>query len=163
MTMTKTRLLQAVCTVALLAAAPAMAQTNTQTGTTGMGGSPNNATAHDMSPNATGTRAGSMGGGSMGTSDSQASMDDGSMRHSKMHRSGAMHANKGDRSQDAAVDDLNDRSYQAAHSGQAFNGGGMSSDTGARPMGQPNGSGSMNDMSGGSMSGGGSRANGGKM
>jgi hypothetical protein len=42
--MAKTRLLGAICTVAMLAGAPAFAQTNTPTGDTGAGGAPNNPT-----------------------------------------------------------------------------------------------------------------------
>lgn len=158
--MAKTHLLQAVCTVALLAAAPAFAQTNTQMGTTGAGmgttgagGAPNSAMSHDMGP------ADSSGSGS------HAAMM-GKHHASMMHDSGAMHARNSDRSQDAAVDQLNDRSYQAAHQGQAFNGSGTSGSMMEQPngamggqmgsqMGGPGGhSGNMNDMSGGSMSGG---------
>ena len=56
-----------------------------------------------------------------------------------------MHARNGG-SQNGEVDRLNDQSYQAARSGQAFNG------SAPGDMSTPSGSGSMNDMSGGSMS-----------
>jgi hypothetical protein len=80
----------------------------------------------------------------MGTSsDSGAS---GSMHRSAMngHQMGAMHG-RSDTSQNAAVDQLNDQSYQAAQSGQAFSAADNSS-SGAMA---PGGSGRMNGMSSG--------------
>jgi hypothetical protein len=71
--------------------------------------------------------------------------------HSAMaHPTGAMHSAKSDSSQDASIDRLNDQSYQAAEKGQAFASRGT--DTGSAGTAKP-GSGHMNDMSGGSMSG----------
>ena len=122
--MLKTRLLQAVCTVAMLAAVPAFAQSNTPPAGSGSGtGAPMAEESH-------------------------------STHHStKAHRSGTMHSAKSAASQDAAVDRLNEQSYQAAQKGEAFNGGGSDKDSGG--MTYPGGSGSMNDMPGGAMPGGG--------
>jgi hypothetical protein len=143
--MANTRLLQAVCTVAILAAVPAFAQTNMPTGDIAAGGAANNPTAHEAMPNGNMAPADRMGSphGSMGGMSSHAGMD----RHSE-HRAAmtAMHG-QSETSQNAAVDQLNERSYQAAHSGQAFNG------TGSDMTTAPSGSRSMNDMHGGSMSG----------
>jgi hypothetical protein len=149
--MAKTRLLQAVCTVAILAAAPAFAQTNMPTGDTAAGGAANNPTAHEAMPNSTMAPADRMGSpnGSMGGMGSHAAMDNHSTHRTAMaHTPGAMHG-RSDASQDAAVDQLNEQSFQAARSGQAYNGGGSGG------MTAPGGSGSMNDMHGGSMPGGG--------
>lgn len=120
--MLKTRLLQAVCTVAMLAAVPAFAQSNTPPAGSGSGtGAPMAEESH-------------------------------STHHStKAHRSGTMHSAKSAASQDAAVDRLNEQSYQAAQKGEAFGGGG--SDQGSSGMTKPGGSGDMNTMPGGSTSG----------
>jgi hypothetical protein len=143
--MANTCLLQAVCTVAILAAVPAFAQTNMPTGDIAAGGAANNPTAHEAMPNGNMAPADRMGSphGSMGGTGSHAGMD----RHSD-HRAAmaAMHG-RSEASPDAAVDQLNEQSYQAARSGQAFNG------TGSGTMTAPSGSRSMNDMRGGSMSG----------
>ena len=120
--MAKARLFQAVCVAAMLAAAPAIAQTDTQPADTGA----NNSVNAPEAPN-----AGSTGGsaptpaGKMGTD---------TMPHH--HRAvGAMHA-KTEVSQDAAVDHLNDQSYQAAQRGEAFNGsGGAPSDAAGTGVG----------------------------
>ncbi len=113
--MAQSRLLQAVCTAALLAAAPAFAQ---QTTTPPAGAAPTAPAAHDgtMAP-----------GGKMGSMDGTGS----SMGHHRMHRSamrdhstGAMHGGRSDTSQDAVVDQLNNQSYQAAQQGQAFSSAG---------------------------------------
>jgi hypothetical protein len=132
LTMANMRLLQACGVAAMLAAAPAFAQTNTETGSTGAGGTPNNPTAHEAMPMGTGSHTG---------------MGDHATHRSAMRHSGdRMH---GMQSQSATVDQLNEQSYQAARNGQPFSGG----PSGGGAM-APGGSGSMNDMSGGSMSGG---------
>jgi uncharacterized protein involved in copper resistance len=138
--MAKTGLLQVVCTAAILAAAPAFAQTNMPTGDTAAGGTSNNPTAHEAMPNSTMAPAEKMGTG-MG---SHAAMD----HHSR--GMGMSHAMR-DRSGDMASDQLNEQSYQAARNGQAFNA--MPSSTGSGAMTTPGGPPSMNDMHGGSMSG----------
>jgi hypothetical protein len=94
--MAKARLLQAVCTVAMLAAAPAFAQTNMQPADPGS----------DQSTSAT--------------------------SHSTHRSAGHAGATRGgrDSSQNAAVDRLNDQSFQAAQQGQPFSapgGGSMGS------------------------------------
>ena len=102
--MANARLLQAICTVAMLAAAPAIAQTDTAPASTGTGNSVN-------APAADNTSTGSGSSGTMSTHS----------HHSAMagHSSKMMHG-KSDASQDAAVNQLNDQSYQAAQRGQAF-------------------------------------------
>jgi hypothetical protein len=139
--MANTRLLQTICTVAMLAAAAAFAQTDMPTGGTPAGGAPNNPTGHQAMPN-DGTPADKMGSpnGSMGSMGSHMG------RRSTHHRAemGAMHG-RSEASQDAAVDQLNERSYQAARSGQAFNG--------SDAMAAPGGSGRMMHMQRGSTSG----------
>ncbi len=122
--MENARLLQAICTVAVLAAAPAFAQTDTAPASTGAGNSVN-APAGDNT---------STGSGTSGTMNTHSS-------HMAAHSSKMMHG-KSDASQDAAVNQLNDQSYQAAQRGQAFGASNMGS------AGMP--SGSMNGMSGGS-------------
>jgi hypothetical protein len=103
--MAKTRLLGAICTVAMLAGAPAFAQTNRPTGDTGAGGAPNNPTnAPTTAPAPNSYPA--------------------TESHST-HRHSAMRA-RNDLSQDSAVNRLNDESYQAAQKGQAFTVGGSS-------------------------------------
>ena len=142
--MTKARLLQAVCTVAMLAAAPAFAQTNTQPATTGADNSVN-------SP--TGTGSSMAPADRMGSSDSSG-MSTRSTHHATMGHSSGMMRSRGDSSQNAAVDQLNEQSYQAAQRGEAFNGSGSS---GSSYMGSGNmGSGSMNSgsMNSGSMNSG---------
>jgi hypothetical protein len=145
--MAHTRLLQTVCTVAILAAAPAFAQTNIPpanmpAGDTAAGGAPNNPTAQQATPNSNMAPADRMGSPdrSMGGMGSHAAMD-------RSHRTAmAMHT-RSDASQNAAVDQLNEQSYQAARSGQAFNGTG----TGSGVMAAPGGSGRMMDMQHGPM------------
>jgi hypothetical protein len=103
--MLKTRLLQAVCTVAMLAAVPAFAQSNTP-GSVAPPGADNKA---GMAP------ADNTGAGGPAADDSHATH-----RSARGHRSGAMHSGKSATSQDAAVDRLNEQSYQAAQKGEAF-------------------------------------------
>lgn len=124
--MLKTRLLQAVCAVAMLAAVPAFAQSNTENQA-----APPADTGNTGAPAAEGSHA---------------------THHStRAHRTSAMHSGKTDSSQNAAVDRLNEQSYQAAQKGEAFGGGG--SDQGSSGMTKPGGSGDMNTMPGGSTSG----------
>lgn len=110
--MTKARLLQAVCAVALLASAPvfaplAFAQSDTQAEDTGAN---NKVNAPVADTGAGSTPQSTMSPASRGT-----------MHHSMMgsHSTSMMHAGNS-RSQDAAVDDLNDRSFRAAQQGQSF-------------------------------------------
>jgi hypothetical protein len=144
--MLKTRLLQAVCTVAMLAAVPALAQTNTPPAGTGSSmpdqqSMPN--TKNSMAP------ANKDGLGASAKDDMHSTH-----RSAMSHPAHMMHSGKTDSSQNAAVDSLNEKSYQAAQNGQAAGGGtGGNTSTG---MAKPGGTGSMNDMSGGSMTGSGS-------
>jgi hypothetical protein len=94
MTMANPRLLRAVCTIALLAAAPAFAQTNTPAS-----GTPDTNNAAAPAPTAGHT------------------MHHSGMTHHRMHA-----ATKAPTSQDAAVDRLNEQSFQAAQQGQSFTG-----------------------------------------
>jgi hypothetical protein len=140
--MANTRLLQAVCTAAIFAAAPALAQTNMPTGETGAGGAPNAPTTHETMPSGTMAPADQM----TSPHRSMGGLDHSAHRAAMGHRSGAMHG-KTSESEEVAVDRLNAQSFQAARSGQAFDG------SGSGAMTAPDGSGSMNDMHGGSMSG----------
>lgn len=194
--MAQARLLQAVCTVAMLAAVPAFAQNTAmppanQTGGNGMPpagdnlGGPAYHSGHMAQNNANSSMApaGNPGSENQG-SEGQESENRGSMHHSGMmeHSRHAMRAGRNDTSQDAAVDELNERSYRAAQKGETFNaansggGAGMSNESPGSGMsghGMSGGSsGGMNDMSGGSMShgssgsmpaGGGASGSGGKM
>jgi len=141
--MLKTRLLQAACTVALLAAAPAFAQTATPPAGMAAG----SASGQDTGPAKT----------SMPTTMAPASKDTmHPMHHSAMNHSGhMMHAGKAGASHESTTDSLNDKSYQAAQNGQPASVGTDKSSTGMMKSG---GSGSMNDMSGGSMTGNGATA-----
>jgi hypothetical protein len=151
--MLKTRLLEAVCAVAMLSAVPAFAQTNTP-------------------PAGTPPDAGNAGAAPASNDGMGVPPADGShaKHHSaRAHKGGAMHAGKGNASQDAAVDQLNDQSYAAAQKGQSFSGGGSDQGMGGQGMGgqgmggqssggpgsggmtRPGGSGDMNAMPGGSM------------
>ncbi len=142
--MAKARLLQAVCAVALMAAAPAFAQTTTQPADTSTGGSVNAPVKHDASaPNGATSQpkaAPAEKMGSTGGSGSSASMSSQPSHHVAMssRSSGSMHG-RTDSSQNSTVDQLNDQSYQAAHSGQAYSVSGMGASGSA-----------MHDMSGGS-------------
>jgi len=165
--MAKTHLLQAVCAVAMLASVPALAQ-RPEAGATGPNGAPNPEMNQSAAPGNNGANSTSMApadtSGSPGAMGDHASMDNQSTHRSAMqHPMRGMHG-KSEMSQDAAVDQLNDQSLQAARSGQAFNGsssGGMSSPGAmSNPGASSGGSGSMNDMSGGSMSGNGTTGSG---
>ncbi len=164
--MVRIRLLQAVCTVAILSAVPALAQNMTPPAAVGPSGALNPdenspsalkaaAARHKarMSPSAHGKMAAAT------SDDSQqmgapASDDSHATHHSAMtHPKGMLH-HRTDPSQDAAVDTLNDQSYQAAQKGEGF--GGRGTDAHSSDMMKQGGSGGMNDMSGGSMTGKGS-------
>lgn len=139
--MLKIRLLQAVCTIAMLGAVPAFAQSSTPGSTAAPAG-------QQAMPNDTNSSAPSSDKDGLGVSGHSHSMH----RSAMTHRNRAMHSAKTDTSQDSTIDQLNDQSYQAAQKGQTFAGNG--SDTG-------NGSGGMSNMSGsGGMSGSGPAGNG---
>jgi len=127
--MAKPHLLSAVCTVALLAASPVFAQSSTQAGDTAAG-----ATAGGAAPSSTGPA---------GVEKPMHNMDMGKMDMGKHHHAGMMHGSKGDRSQDAMVDRLNEQSYQAAQQGQSFSLPTSGSGDAAMPAG-----GGTHDMSG---------------
>jgi hypothetical protein len=123
--MAKTHLLQAVCAVALLAAGPALAQ-RPEAGMTNAAGQPNpmvhqNDTAANTAPT-----------GQTGSSSSSTAGSSHYTHRSAMGRS--MHG-RSDMSQDAAVDRLNDQSYQAAQQGQALSGNGSGMSTAPSPSG----------------------------
>jgi len=141
--MTKTRMLQAVCTFAMLAAAPALAQTqNPGSGMTGPNGQPNPAVQQSAPNSSAGMAPADNGSGASAPGDSHVTH-----RSAMGHHTGMMHS-RADRSQDAAVDNLNDQSYQAAQSGQTFGSG-----TGSMGSSGTSGPGSLGsgDTSGGSM------------
>lgn len=125
------------CTVAMLVAVPALAQ-NMQNGNTSP--SPPGPAQQQMAPSGNMNQGGTMGGQASTMGQSTASHNT-AMR---MHHPGM----KGmtDTSQNAEVDRLNDQSLQAAQAGQAFNPSGNMH--GGMNQG---GSGSMNNMNGGSM------------
>ena len=100
--MAKARLLQAACTVAMLAASPVFAQTNTPTGDTGAGGSANTPTTNEATP--------------ANTPPNTTSHSSGMTRRHNM----AMKTSRSNTSQDAAVDRLNEQSLQAAQQGFFF-------------------------------------------
>ena len=102
--MIRARLLPLMGGIALLAAAPAFAQTETKPADMGAGGTVNAPGQHD--------------------SMQQGSMESHPMHHAMRH---AMRSGKSDASQDSQVDQLNDQSYQAAQQGQAFTGAGNDS------------------------------------
>jgi hypothetical protein len=147
--MANARLIHTVCTVAVLIAAPAFAQTDTSPASTGAG-STMKVPAADGTPatttpgtggtastqSSTMTPAANMGSPS-GTS-SPAAVDGQSMHAMAPHSSGMMHA-KGDSSQNAAVDRLNDESYQAAQQGRALSASNMGSGGMTAPDGSTSG------------------------
>jgi hypothetical protein len=133
--MGKTHLLQAVCTVAMLAAVPALAQ-RPEAGMTGPNGTPNPVVRQpdqQTAQNNANTPAANPapGGSSPSATDDQSSPTSHPMHHSR-HRGAAMRG-AGD-SQNAAVDRLNDQSFQAAQQGQSFGGG---ADSGSPSMAAP--------------------------
>jgi hypothetical protein len=160
MKMANTRLLQAVCTVAMLAAVPAFAQMNTPPGATGPGGTPNPA-AHRAMPGQTSGSGSSMAPAAKDGLGTSASDESHATHRSAMAHPMGMKHGRTDASQHDAVNNLNDQSYQAAQKGEAF--GGRGSDAASSDMTKPGGSRGMNDMSGGSMSGSGGSMSGGAM
>jgi hypothetical protein len=132
--MAQAGLLGTVCTVALLAAAPAFAQTDTRPAQTGPDSTVQDNTVPNNRASMPGARDSTMSPG-MRADSSGAADSSGSMDHHSTHRSatlrheGAMRGGS-DSSQNAAVDRLNEQSFQAAQNGQSFTGmnnGGMSS------------------------------------
>ena len=112
--MARTHLLQAVCTVALLAAGPALAQ-RPEAGMTNSSGQPN-PMAQQNAQNSTMTPADNTGTGAPGSMEGRAT-----------HRSAMTRSMRGGpNAQDAAVDRLNDQSYQAAQQGQTWSANGAS-------------------------------------
>ncbi len=154
--MARTRLLQAACTIAVLAATPAFAQ-RPEAGMTGPNGQPNPAAQQPAGGSTTPSGSTSMApanqGGSAAPAPGSARMAEGYSTHHSAHARGAMHG-RSDNSQNAEVDRLNEQSFQAAQQGQSFGPGG--SDAGssgtAPPTGAvaPGGAASGGDMSGGS-------------
>jgi len=106
--MAKATLFKAACAAAMLAATPVLAQ-NSAPGTTAPA---NNAPAAD-----TGT-----GGAPAAHEATPGSHMTGHMHHSAMGEHHARSRSSAD-AQDAAVDRLNDQSYQAAQKGEAFDAG----------------------------------------
>jgi hypothetical protein len=147
--MAKAGLFTAVCTVALLAAVPAFAQTGTQPGDTGPGNTVNTPAAHDQTGANGSTMSPAPNMGASADDQSSGAQSSGAMNHQSTHRSamtgrGVMRG-RDDTSQNAVVDRLNDQSFQAAQSGQTYGGsnmapGGMGA-TGAMPGRSPMGSG----------------------
>ena len=139
--MAKAHLLRAACTVAMLAASPVFAQ-NTQTGDTAAGGAANAPATHDAMPGSTAPMSTSPASGAAGSEQP--------MHKMAHHHAGAMHSSKGDRSQDAMVDRLNEQSFQAAQQGQSFSASGSDAGNTAPASGA-----GMHDMSGSGAPGGG--------
>ena len=137
--MATTRLLQAVCTAAMLAAVPALAQTNT----------PNTAAQPAPAENGTADTA-PMNQGHAASSGHHM------MHHSAMGHSERMMHGRSDTSQNAEVDRLNEQSYQAAQQGQTYSGAG-----GSGAMMSPGTSGGSGGGSGAMMSPGSSGGSGG--
>jgi hypothetical protein len=139
MTMAHKHSLLAACSAVLLAAAPAFAQTNTPPASTGAGNTP-----HTPTKNAPAPAAG------MDMKSSKAQMPEHPMHKSAMAHHHMMDSAKNAGAQDAAVDHLNDQSYQAAQAGHSFDvsggstgmsGGSMSNGSGM-PAAGPSGTGS---------------------
>jgi hypothetical protein len=136
--MTTTKLSLVAGAALMLAALPAFAQTNTQPGT--MNGNPG------MTPKSSmGTSAGGMH-----------ASDHAQDTHQSMSPHHAMRGGRNDGSQNAAVDRLNDQSFQAAQQGQNFTPGSSSggsampaSDSMGRGNMAPGGSGGMNQPNSG--------------
>ena len=140
--MAQARLLQAVSTVALLAAAPAFAQQTTmQPATTGAGNSVNAPVMHDDTAPRTTAQSNMAPAERM---DHMDRMDRHHRHHGGMSGHSGMHA-RGDNAH-SATDQLNEQSFQAAQRGQSFTG----PDSGSSGTMSPAASGSINDMSGGS-------------
>jgi hypothetical protein len=125
--MAKARLLQAVCTVAMLATAPAFAQTDTQPGRPGTGNTMNSPEPDNGSMAGSPTQSNRMSSGN--------AMSGQSMHRSAMAGHSRMMGGKSDTSQNATVDQLNEQSYRAAQQGQAFSASNMSPNGSMAPAG----------------------------
>lgn len=102
----------------ILAAFPALAQTNTQTGNAA-GGTPTTAPSPGQSSGSSMNQNPGMSPGSnMGSGMHASSQAQGTHQARAPHQ--AMRARGSDTSQNAAVDRLNEQSYQAAQQGQSF-------------------------------------------
>jgi hypothetical protein len=169
--MQKIRLLQTACAVAMLAAVPAFAQSNTPPAAAGNAGMPDTA-SHRATPGspsmsdskdsmAPARKSANKMGMAPGEKDAQGGAADAEShsthRSAMNHRTGMGRSGKSVETQNSAIDNLNDQSYAAAQKGEAFSGPGSSN--GSDGMNRPAGSGQMNDMGGGSMSGGASTGN----
>ncbi len=97
-------LLRVACTVAMFAAVPAFAQTNTAPAATGADNKP-------AAPNA------ATPGDTTAQSATKTPAPSHKMAMASHH---SMHSSKTDSSQDSAVDRLNDQSFQAAEKGTSF-------------------------------------------
>ena len=123
--MVKLGLLHTICATALLAATPVLAQSNTQTGATGVGGSTVAPTTHETMPGdsaSTGTKKPIRATGGSSDGSTQAMMRNHPGHHGGMGMHAAMHPRNQANAQNTAVDMLNDQSYQAAQKGQSFGG-----------------------------------------
>jgi len=139
---------------AMLAAVPAFAQTNTPPAGTGNSmpdqqSMPNNKSSMAPANKSSMAPANKDGLGASAKDDMHSTHRSAMARPTHM-----MHSGKADTSQNAAVDSLNEKSFQAAQNGQAAGGG--TDGKASTGMMEPGGTGSMNDMSGGSMTGSGS-------
>jgi hypothetical protein len=130
--MANSGLLRAVCTVALLAATPALAQQTmtppasaaSPAAQSGSGGPSTETMAPKsaMAPKDSMAQKDTMGAkteSSTGTSHAS-TMAEHPMHHHAMASHYNMHASRTDSSQDAAVNKLNEQSYHAAEQGQSF-------------------------------------------
>ncbi|HVY17575.1 MAG TPA: hypothetical protein VHB27_20310 [Rhodopila sp.] len=129
-TMPTTKLSLVAGAALMLAAFPAFAQTSTppSTGSSGTGSSDTGgAGTGGAGTGGTGTSAAPMTDQSSGSSMSQGAgmgSKSGPMHHWARKAHHPMHAGRSDTSQNAAVDQLNEQSYQAAQQGQNFAPGG---------------------------------------
>ncbi len=138
--MAKLGSLHAACAVALLAATPVLAQSNSATG----GGAPatqgampgGSGASSDSASTGTNKPIRATGGSSDGST--QAMMRNHPDRHGGMGMHAAMHPRNQANAQNTAVDMLNDQSYQAAQKGQTF--GGSPAATGTDKSGSMTGS-----------------------
>jgi len=144
------RLLQATCTIALLAATPALAG-RPEAGMTNASGQANPEDTQARQP-ATGSQAPANSGANttgMVKPDSRATEPQPAHRPA-MNQSASVTHERTDSSQDAAVNKLNDESYQASQNGETFRV--SRNDSGAAPVhGASDASGSTNGTSGGPM------------
>ncbi|MGD0104715.1 MAG: hypothetical protein ABSC06_11830 [Rhodopila sp.] len=112
--MARLRLLEATCTIALLAATPALAQ-RPEAGMTNPNGQPNPEASQTQQP-ATGSNAPANDGAN---TTGMVKPNSSAMETHSTRRTAMNHA-RNDTSQDAAVNKLNDESYRASQNGQAF-------------------------------------------